>query len=170
MGEAILDLPGAGSVGADYQQQSKLITADADLSVEGAHFKWYDIRVPEVVMAHEIRDEARELITSEVKAGRIRFEDELGFVMLHLCGASVRLLLICTWRNNNELWLTSYAKQGDGPYELTTYGSHRGTYCVWELGAVMHERQAWVRYLYSARDAAARQAYVTEPRFSGLVG
>ena len=36
--------------------------------------------------------------------------------------------------------------------------SHRGTYCVWELGPIWHERHAWVRYLLSQRNEAAKRA------------
>jgi hypothetical protein len=39
---------------------------------------------------------------------------------------------------------------------------------VWELGVVAHERQAWADYLGSARDAAARRAYVGDV-FEGRV-
>ena len=38
--------------------------------------------------------------------------------------------------------------------------------CVWELGAVVHERAAWTRYLRTDRDRAAKIAYL-EDRFSG---
>ena len=44
------------------------------------------------------------------------------------------------------------------PWQLE--GTHRPTYCVWELGPVWHEQGAWSRYLRSNRDAAARQAYL----------
>jgi hypothetical protein len=47
-------------------------------------------------------------------------------------------------------------------------GTHRPTFCVWELGAVWHEQQAWSRYLRSPRDAAARQAYL-ESCYEGAV-
>jgi hypothetical protein len=40
--------------------------------------------------------------------------------------------------------------------------------CVWELGPALHEREAWVRYLYSARDVAARRAYLADV-YSGMV-
>ena len=36
-------------------------------------------------------------------------------------------------------------------------GAHRPTFCVWELGAVCHERDAWSRVPRSARDEAARR-------------
>ena len=39
---------------------------------------------------------------------------ELGFVVLHRCGESFYFLLVCTWRNENELWETVWAKDGDG--------------------------------------------------------
>ena len=38
----------------------------------------------------------------------------------------------------------------------------RAPYCVWELGPVWHEQQAWVRFLTSSRDAAAQQAYLDD--------
>jgi hypothetical protein len=46
---------------------------------------------------------------------------------------------------------------------------HKGTFCVWEMGAVVHEQQAWIRYLCSARDAAAAQAYLADQPGSVLV-
>ncbi|MEP7291924.1 MAG: hypothetical protein ABI835_09075, partial [Chloroflexota bacterium] len=56
-----------------------------------------------------------------------------------------------------------------GSYDpLPFASSHRGTYCVWELGAVWHERHAWVRFLSSKRDQEAKLAYITD-RFSGRV-
>ena len=42
------------------------------------------------------------------------------------------------------------------------------TFCVWVLGAVWHEQQAWTRYLYSERDDAAKYAYVQD-QMTGLV-
>ncbi|MDJ0346251.1 hypothetical protein, partial [Streptomyces sp. PH10-H1] len=148
MTEAVARLAGAGSVAPDYRHHSKLITPADDLSVRGAYLKWYDIRSPGTQVTDEIRDEARAFLASSAESGDLAFQDELGLVMLHLCGGEVRLLLACTWRNENELWETVYAKQGDGSYEIVRPGSHKATYCVWELGAVWHEQQAWTRYLY----------------------
>jgi hypothetical protein len=39
---------------------------------------------------------------------------------------------------------------------------------VWELGAVCHEREAWTHYLLSARDKAAKDAYLHDS-YSGVV-
>ena len=45
---------------------------------------------------------------------------------------------------------------------------HKGAYCVWELGPVWHEKEAWVRFLNSQRDDAAERVYL-EDRFAGTV-
>ena len=39
---------------------------------------------------------------------------------------------------------------------------HRGTYCVWELGPVWHERNAWVRFIKSGRDEVAKRIYLSD--------
>ncbi|MGZ8782626.1 MAG: hypothetical protein ACXWZB_03920 [Gaiellaceae bacterium] len=41
-------------------------------------------------------------------------------------------------------------------------GTHRPTFCVWELGAVCHEQQAWSRFLRSERGVAERAAYLRD--------
>jgi hypothetical protein len=45
---------------------------------------------------------------------------------------------------------------------------HKGTYCVWELGIVWHERNAWVRFIESDRNSAAKEAYLLD-RLSGMI-
>jgi hypothetical protein len=95
---------------------------------------------------------------------------ELGFVLLHRAGAFL-LLMIMTWRNTNEIWESVYVKDlsANTGYRLQEFaGSHRGTFCVWELVPVWHERNAWARFLASQRDQEAKLAYIND-RFSGLV-
>jgi hypothetical protein len=56
-----------------------------------------------------------------------------------------------------------WAKDGDESFAFRPWpleGTHRPTFCVWELGAVCHERQAWSDYLRSSRDATAKGAYL----------
>ena len=68
---------------------------------------------------------------------------------------------MCTWRDNNEMWETTYVKdtRRDDPFGPTAQTTHRGVICVWEFGAVAHEHQAWTRYLRSNRDTAAKRTY-----------
>jgi len=72
---------------------------------------------------------------------------------------------VSTWRNDNELWETVWAKNGDEQPTFDPWpveGAHRPTFCVWELGAVWHEQQAWSAYLRSERDETAKQAYLRD--------
>lgn len=153
-------------VGYTYAQ--KQVAPRANLSLPEAYLKWYDIHLPESPIASEQLAEARAFVAAE--AERLGLAQELGFVLLHRAGP-VLLLLLVTWRNTNELWESVYLRELDGaggyrPLEFA--GSHRGTYCVWELGPIWHERDAWRRFLSSERDAAAKRAYLDD-KFAGLV-
>ena len=50
---------------------------------------------------------------TRARSGELGDLGELGFVVLHRCGESFYFLLVCTWRNENELWETVWAKDGD---------------------------------------------------------
>jgi hypothetical protein len=155
---------------ADYQHYPKLITPADDLALPDAHLKWYDVRRPEASMDSGLREQAREFVLAEAQAGRLQISGELGFVIHHLCGESFYFLIVCTWRHANEMWETLYGRDlaDGGPFCLIPRGTHLEVVCVWELGAVLHEQQAWIRYLYSDRDERAKLAYI-EDRFSGTV-
>lgn len=167
--EKIPHLENIGNVVPEgYRYYEKLVTPREDLSLPNAYLKWYDIYPVETAISPEQAAECRAFVTAEAK--RLNLKDELGFVLLHRAGAFLLLMMI-TWRNTNELFESVYAKeaaQADG-YQLVTFeNSHRGTYCVWELGPIWHERHAWVRFLSSKRDEAAKLAYIND-RFSGWI-
>lgn len=93
----------------------------------------------------------------------------MGFVILHRCGNEFYFLLLQTWKNNNELWESVYARHSNAEPDFTKFeftGNHRGTFCVWEMAAVMYEMQAWRRFLDSPRGPADISRYLDE-RFSG---
>ena len=167
--ETIPHLVSLGNVVPDgYRYEEKIIIPGEDLNLPQVYLKWYDIRHAERVITSAQATESRAFLRAEIEAGRLQFQDELGFAILHHCG-SVLLLLLTTWRNTNELWEALYVKEvaGVGGYTpVANEGRQRGTYCVWELGVVWHERQAWVRYLRSARDEEAKYVYLTDC-FSG---
>jgi hypothetical protein len=151
-----------------YRYYQKLVTPSKDLSLANAYLKWYDIYPADAAITPEQRAECRAFVAAEVQ--RLQFAQELGFVLLHRAGAFL-LLMIMTWRNTNEIWESVYVKevnQNTG-YRLQEFeASHRGTFCVWELAPVWHERHAWVRFLASQRDEEAKLAYIND-RFSGVV-
>jgi hypothetical protein len=163
------DLAHLGNVVPDgYQYYEKMIAPGEALRLPNAYLKWYDLYPDDAPITPEQGAETRAFIQAEVQAGRLKFQDELGFVILHRAG-SYLLLMVMTWRNTNEIWESVYFRELTQTYQPTQFDSgHRGTFCVWELGAVWHERHAWVRFLSSKRDVQAKLDYVND-LFSGRV-
>ena len=103
-------LAGLGNIPADYRHHEKLISPGPDLALPGSYLKWYDVRRPEVEIPAELAAEGRQFLAEQVAAGRLAIDGELGFVICHRCGESFYFLLVCTWRNQNEMWESVYAQ------------------------------------------------------------
>ena len=157
-------------VQAGYRHLTKEIAIAAPIELGGSVLKWYDIAPADEPVPGPIRALARGSLRGAVDSGPIVLDDDLGFVILHRCGADFYFLLVSTWRNDNELWETVWAKDGDasGFHPWPLEGTHRPTFCVWELGAVCHEQQAWSRFLRSERGPQDREAYLQD-LFAGEV-
>jgi hypothetical protein len=153
-----------------YHHVSKVVIPRRALALTDTYLKWYDLHRADQKVRAEVDTEAREFIAAETAAGRLPIAGDLGFVINHLSGEHIHLLLVFTWRGNNEMWESAYYKdlRDDQPFRLTPQGTHRGAICVWEFGAVAHEHRAWTRYLRSARDEAAKREYA-ESLFAGEV-
>jgi len=159
-------------VDAAYRHGPKHVTPQARLDLTGACLKWYDLARATTPVPDAIRVLARDHLIAESKADRVGLDGEVGFVVLHRCENDFYFLIVSTWRGNNEIWESVYYKQDAATPGFSLFpreGRHKGAYCVWELGAVWHEQQAWVRFLASIRDASAQQAYLDD-RFAGSVG
>lgn len=170
MTTSLPNLAELGTIPADYQHIHKLITPADGLALPAAYLKWYEVRRADAEIPAELRADAREFLRAEAAAGGLNIDGELGFVVHHLCGESFYFLIVCTWRNQNELWQTLYGQDVavGGGYRLLPRSGHLPMLCVWELGAVLHEQQAWSSYLRSARDSQAKRAYL-EDQVSGTV-
>lgn len=149
-------------VDAGYRHVTKHITPGAPLVLPDTYLKWYDLRREDQAIDPAVTEEARTFLTEQVATGRLPISGDLGFVIHHLSGDTTHLLMVFTWRDNNEMWESVYVKDArrDGPFALPAQASHRGVICVWEFGVVAHEHQAWTRYLRSDRDTAAKRAYM----------
>ncbi|MBA3243619.1 MAG: hypothetical protein H0T61_00380 [Actinobacteria bacterium] len=153
------------TVSADYRHVAKLIRPAPAITLGEAVLKWYDIAPADGQVPSELQVLARGSLHAGFESGSLELAGDLGFVILHRCGESFYFLLVSTWRNDNELWETAWAKNGEGEVAFRPWpleGTHRPTFCVWELGAVWHEQQAWSRFLRSARGAPAREAYLRD--------
>ncbi len=154
---------------SDYKHHDKFIEPGENFSAGASDLKWYDIADASTPVSDEIRDLAKRFLERESTAGKLDELGKLGFVILHRCGAEFYFLLVNSWRNDNELWESVYAKHSDMHAdfeEFTLNGPHRGTFCVWELAAVWHEQQAWKKFLLSSRDERAKAIYLQD-RYRG---
>jgi hypothetical protein len=153
-----------GVVRPEYRHISKRVTAAPSIALADAVLKWYEIAPQDAPVPAEIRALAQRDLREASTADSLGLDGDLGFVILHRCGESFYFLLVATWRNDNELWETVWAKDGDADATFRPWlvaGAHRPTFCVWELAAVCNEQRAWSRFLYSPRDELAKQAYLT---------
>jgi hypothetical protein len=161
----ITKLDGLGNVVPEgYQYYEKLVRPGEALSLPNAYLKWYNICPLDIEITQEQVEESRAFLRAEVTAGKLKLEGELGFVILHRVESGL-LLLLTTWRNTNEMWESVFVREVEqvGSYSPILFkDSHKGTYCVWELGVVWHERNAWVRFLSSKRDVEAKLEYVND--------
>ena len=81
-----------------YQYYEKLIKAGQDLSLPTAYLKWYDLYPADAEITPEQDAETRAYLAAEIE--KLKFEGDLGFVILHRAGSFLQLLLT-TWRNTN---------------------------------------------------------------------
>jgi hypothetical protein len=151
------------------------VTPSTGIELSVAHLKWYNIRRTETEVPAELEEASRTFLRKGVAVGRLPLAGELGFVMLHRADGrlgpdSLAILFATVWRHANELWRAIYTKDlVDGAtYELLTSDAWGPGYCVWELGAVWHERQPWNHFLLSDRDEQAIQTYLGD-QFEGIV-
>jgi hypothetical protein len=83
--------------------------------------------------------------------------------ILHRCGSDFYFLVVNTWRGNNEVWETVFYKDGATMADFAPFPRermHKPTFCVSELAPVWPGKEAWLRFLKSARDATAAQAWL----------
>lgn len=161
------------AVESGYRHVAKLATSGQLLIAGSSSLKWYDVARRDTPVPSAVREMARGFIASEAARGNLELDRDVGFAVLHRCGAGndFYFLPICTWRNANELWESVYYKDASSntfaPFVQT--GRHRGTLCVWELGPAIHEQRAWIRFLQSPRSEADLKEYLGST-FEGEVG
>ncbi len=155
----------AAAVRPGYEHVAKVVAPGRAMPAGGGLLKWYEIATATAPVPAEVAELAREALPQAAPS----LAGELGFVILHRCGDDFYFLLLCTWRNENELWETVWYKDGDGMTEFAEFPrntAHLPTYCVWELVPVWSEQQSWVRFLQSERDDKAVHRWLQE-RYEG---
>lgn len=142
------------SVAPEYKHYDKFAEPDEMFGLKNSTLKWYNLAKQNEPVPDEVNKLARTFLTKESESGSLKDLGELGFVILHRCGADFYFLLVNSWRNGNELWESVYAKNGEAQEGFAPFvfeNLHRGTFCVWELAVVWHEKHAWEHFLLSAK-------------------
>ena len=147
-------------IDAGYRHAPKQVAPGDPLEKPALTLKWYAVHPEDRTVPGELTKLARDYLSNSPLEAR-----GFGFVILHRCGADFYFLIVNTWRNNNELWETVFYKDGAAmaafaPFPRDT--AHKPTFCVWELAPVWHEKEAWERFLGSARDDAAARSWLTD--------
>lgn len=138
---------------------SKYAQPKGIFTVGKTKFKWYDLASDPSEVSQQDIDSARVCIENAEE--NFKNIDDLGFVIMHRCGENY-LLLVCTWRSENELWESVYY-DGSGKFEIWDRNkTHLPTYCVWEMGIVYHESQSWKKYLGSGREEKDKEEYLND--------
>lgn len=89
----------------------------------------------------------------------VPWRDTAAFAILH-DGASLGYLVIGWWGNDNELFTSVSVTDGHGWVEDPRCNS----FCLWDLEVMWHERNAYIRHLYSGRrDLAGYRADFLPP-------
>jgi hypothetical protein len=156
-------------VSSSYQHQHKSARPGPALETSDVYLKWSLIEPESLPITSAQVNEAQTFLLEELNSGRLKLSNEVGFVVQHRC-AKVLILYVCTWRGDNEVWETLYhtVLQPQARYKVTQRENASPTFCVWVLPAVLHEQRAWVKYLESARDLVAQEAYLHD-QFTGQV-
>lgn len=137
-----------------YRHYEKAIRCHGVIQPINSRLKWYDIARRDQPTDQAIRDLAQDFLSRQTASAGIPSAQELGFVLLHRCGEGFYFLMLCTWRENNELWKTVFFFETGRTQDFALFpqdGPHKGTFCVWEMAVVSHETQAWTTYLLSDR-------------------
>jgi hypothetical protein len=144
-----------------YRHYKKRIVPGDAMQIGTSSLKWYDLATARTPVDPDVRALSRRFLDKASAQADWPLDEDVGFVILHRCGAEFYFLIVCSWRGNNELWETVYVKPdaATADFALFPQGTHKGTFCVWEAGIVAHEMKAWSRYLRSPRDGAALDAY-----------
>ena len=147
------------AVDSSYVHHPKQAVPRGLLRIGTSTLKFYHVEKPGEPVFEAVDHKARAFLADE-GGHAIGLDADHGFVLLHRCGRDFHFLLAAAWRGANEVWEAVWYRQGDmpgfAPFPAAypqAHGALRPTFCVWELGAVIHESAAWTRFLASPRGA-----------------
>ncbi len=106
---------------------------------------------------HKTLKDTRDFLESEIESRRISPLSGLGFAIL-----SEDMINVARWDKKCPIVLRNQLYEYEERIETSRQLDIRdiGCFCVWELGIVNHERNAWIEYLNSERRNPDRTDYL----------
>ncbi|MDP3990370.1 MAG: hypothetical protein Q8Q01_04145 [archaeon] len=149
--EHLANLPDRYGLGEKDVQFDGLVT---DPSLVLKQYQIYD----SVPLDSSLVKDSKKFLKGEISAGRINPYLGLGFAIL-----SKDMFNVARWDTTHPIVLQNQIysfNNGDlGNAHLLDI-REIGTFCIWELGIVNHEREAWFDYLVSLRREQDKKNYL----------
>ena len=149
-----------GNIPIEYKHKEREVEPIGLIKEPSLILKLYNMYIMDKPISSrgQLLNESREFLIEEVRRGRIDPLIGLGFSIL-----SEDMLNVARWDAECPIVLKNQIygyKNGDlGTAELLDIRDV-GSFCIWELGIVNHERSSWKKYLESERKDVDKRQYV----------
>jgi hypothetical protein len=146
-------------VRADYVHEPRIVKPQGLVVTRDCAIKLYSMMRTQEVNKREI-EYVRRMIRDELDTGRIKRYSGAGFGIL-----SEDVFNLARWDINYPIVIMNdiYNYQ-DGKLKTAKLADVRetGSFCIWELGIVSHERDAWEKFLASERTEKDKIRYLDD--------
>ena len=153
------DLTKVGNVDAPLDLSVKAVRVGGLVITPELVLKLYWMLNPEKNIEPGRNNDLQDFLKSEIQSRRIEPEIGLGFAIY-----SEGYLNVSRWRKENPIVLRNqvYSAYPNSPIKTMIPAdiSSEGSFCLWELEIVDHEREAWKKYLESKRTADYKYNYI----------
>ena len=142
----------------DYTHEPRTVRKQGLIIAPSLVLKLYSMSKDLHPTAKTLKD-TKEFLEKEIWEGKIsQFSSGLGFTIL-----SENMLNVAIWDNEYPLVLKNQIYNfnetiNPAPLDIREVGS----FCVWELGIVGYERNAWMEFLKSKRTKRDKQKYLED--------
>jgi hypothetical protein len=122
------------------------------LDFAGWRLKVYGLNVADRKLDDALVEAARNAAQNLLPQPAVSLPDRygLGFMIVHVAN-KVDFVVVCWWGAQNELLLRVLTAPAGQPHRLCQHSNLDGPIgCVWDLGVICAEREAWTRYMMRA--------------------
>jgi hypothetical protein len=132
-----------------YKHEPRMVKPRGLLNTPEISLKLYDMFTKDDCIGSNPTREAEEFLKEEIARGEINPHSGLGFAIL-----SKDMLNVARWYKTYPIVLQNNLYEFKPNFQKVTETSteEAGSFCIWELGIVNHEKEAWKKFLTSNKD------------------